>query len=263
MAVIRSNMKKGGGKGASWGHGGRKGGGKGAGGGQWLFVPSFSTGKGIGKKTGKSNKFMDKLGKIDADHKVWVGGLSKAVTWKKLEKHFEESGGVKPQVTEIMNKGTACCAFKDADEAQSAIASMNGSELEGKSIEVDVWTAKEKTPREDRPNKKSGAKSAKTSKQHGNFDRTVDASLKVWVGGLAEKTSPAKLMKHFADNSCQADGAGMMKTGTACVTFKAADEASSAVSTMNGTEVDGKAIEVDVWTKLEKKDKEAKKAKKE
>merc|ERR1712085_146829 len=154
--------------------------------------------------------------------------------------------------TEIMSKGTACCAFKDAEEAQSAIASMNGSELEGKDIEVDVWTEKEKkerTPREDRPKRKAGAAFAKTgNKQAGKFDKTVDPSLKVWIGGLAEKTSPGSLMKHFSENGCKAEGASLMKAGTACLTFKTDDDASSALG-LTATELDGNTIEVDVWTK--------------
>merc|ERR1712194_69381 len=186
------------------------------------------------------------------DCKVWVGGLSKDVTWKTLEKHFEESGGVKPKITEIMSKGTACCAFKDAEEAQSAISAMNGSELEGNDIQVDVWEEKEKKPREERPKRKFGAASVKTNRQAGKFDKTVDPSLKVWIGGLAEKTSPAKLIEHFAENGCEAEGASLMKAGTACVSFKTDDDAASAVGVLNGTELDGKTIEVDVWTKPEK-----------
>jgi len=289
-AIIRPNMikkssgfVKGGGKGQSWSPGGRKGGGKSSGGGEWLFVPSFGKGKakgkgkskgkgkgkGMDKKTEQWNRTMDKLNKIDADQKVWVGGLSEKTTWKTLEKHFEESGGVKPKITEIMKAGTACCAFKDAEEAQSAIASLNGSELEGKDIEVDVWTEKEKktaeekkaayedrkAAREDRPKRKAGAAfgkgSGKANKQGGKFDKTVDPSLKVWIGGLAEKTSPGGLMKHFSENGCKAEGASLMKAGTACLTFKTDDDASSALG-LTATELDGNTIEVDVWTKPEK-----------
>merc|ERR1719199_1679534 len=97
---------------------------------------------------------MDKLGKIEAERKVWVGGLDKATTWGKLEKHFKELD-CKPSVTEIMGRGSACLAFKTADEAANAIAVVNGSELVGQTIEVDVWTQKEKNERTpgDKPKK--------------------------------------------------------------------------------------------------------------
>lgn len=264
--VIKTFVKRGGGKGAGckwcergqcWSHGGRKGGGKssggGKGGGQWVFVSgsaSSSFGKGNGRGKGNDSKFMDKLGKIEADRKVWVGGLAKGVTWKELEKHFEESGATKPKVTEIMSKGKGCCAFKTAEEAQAAIAAVNGSELDGEVLEVDVWTQKEKKEREDRPKRKFGSAFVKTKGENLN---PIDASLKVWVGGLSEKTTAIQLKKHFVSNGCAADKSKLMKKGTACVTFKTEAEATSAIAAINTTELDGSSIEVDVWTKSEKK----------
>merc|ERR1712107_714310 len=91
--------------------------------------------KGKGKGTGKgkvpagslkTSKYMDKLGKIDASLKVWVGGLKDGITWKQLADHFKDVA--KPKVTEIMRKGRACLAFESEDDVQSAIASLNGSE---------------------------------------------------------------------------------------------------------------------------------------
>lgn len=84
-----------------------------------------------------------KLKGIDTDRKVWVGGLHPGTTWKELEKHFEDNCGTKPSISEIASKGTGVCAFKTADEATAAIATMNGTELKGNTIQVDVWTKKE------------------------------------------------------------------------------------------------------------------------
>merc|ERR1712151_1258902 len=94
-----------------------------------------------------TSKYMDKLAKIDASRKVWVGGLNEGTTWKQLEEHFKDVA--KPSVTEIMRKGKACLAFKTEDDAQSAIASLNGTELKGSVIEVDVWTQKERKDKAD------------------------------------------------------------------------------------------------------------------
>merc|ERR1719453_200481 len=96
---------------------------------------------------------MAKLKEIDTDRKVWIGGLPKDVTWKDLEKHMETAGGSKPKISEIMSKGTGVCAFKTAEEAAAAIASANGSELKGNTIEVDVWTTKEKTEKTEKAGK--------------------------------------------------------------------------------------------------------------
>merc|ERR1712086_786084 len=84
---------------------------------------------------------------IEADRKVWVGGLEKEVTRGKLYAHFKDS--CKPHLFEVMSKGTACVAFKTAEDAQLAIDTFNGSELDGKEIQVDVWTKKEKKEREE------------------------------------------------------------------------------------------------------------------
>lgn len=241
-------------------HGGK---GNGKGGGQWVFLPGpqMGGGKGIGKDPKKAqwNKTMDKLQKIAADQKVWVGGLAKDVTWKKLEKHFEENGAAKPKITEIMRKGTGVCAFSDAADAAAAIATINGTELEGKVLEVDVWTEKEKKEGE-KPKRKLATFKGKTTAVKGKSKtQEADPSMKVWVGGLAEKTSGPKLKKHFVDNGCEAEFAEVLgKKGNGCVTFKSEADATSAIASMNGTELDGKAIEVDVWTKSEKKEKKVK-----
>merc|ERR1719199_1877262 len=154
---------------------------------------------------------MDKLGKIEAERKVWVGGLDKATTWGKLEKHFKELD-CKPSVTEIMSKGSACLAFKSADEAANAIATVNGSEVGGCVIEVDVWTQKEKKEKKkgDKPKKEkavvktglkkmSAGKEAKMEKKTLKRIEKIDAELKVKVSGLPPKADWKQLKAHFAE----------------------------------------------------------------
>merc|ERR1719506_30941 len=113
----------------------KKGKGKGKGGPvQIIYVMK---GKGKGKGRGKKN-----LSRISVDEKVWVGGLSESTTWKELEEHMNQAG--KTTWVEVFKKGTACVAYKTAEEATNAISTMNGSELGGSSIEVDVWVKEEK-----------------------------------------------------------------------------------------------------------------------
>lgn len=76
--------------------------------------------------------------KIENSKKVWVGNLSPSTTWKVLEKHFKQAGHT--TWAEAKN-GVGCVAFKTAEEAQIAIASLNGTELAGSCIQVDAWTA--------------------------------------------------------------------------------------------------------------------------
>merc|ERR1712110_685827 len=83
--------------------------------------------------------------------------------------------------------------------------------------------------------------------------KEVDDSLKVWVGGLAAKTSAGSLKKHFADADCKPHLTSIMGKGRACLSFKTTDEVEEAVSALTGSTLDGKTLEVDVWTKPERK----------
>merc|ERR1712054_465557 len=88
--------------------------------------------------------------------------------------------------------------------------------------------------------------------------KEIDADMKCWVGGLKPSTTFKKIKEHFTDNGCEPDLCVITRPGTACVTFKSADEASTAIGIVNGTECDGKDIQVDAWTKPEKKEKKKK-----
>jgi len=99
-------------------------------------------GKGKGKKGGKQSSEINKLKTIDASLKVWVGGLTSDVTWKELEDHFSHVGTT--TWTTVFPKGTGCVAFGTAEEAQAAIALLNGSQLGNCILEVDVFTQSSK-----------------------------------------------------------------------------------------------------------------------
>lgn len=88
------------------------------------------------KATGGGGAIGGSMKKIDSSKKVWVGNLSGETTWKELEKHFKLAG----HTTWVEAKnGLGCVAYKTAEEAQLAIATLNGSELCGSLIQVDAW----------------------------------------------------------------------------------------------------------------------------
>jgi hypothetical protein len=235
-------------------------------------VKQLLAGKGAGKggkgKGGQSqSKFAEKLAKIDKECKVWVGGLSAKTTWKTLEKHAEEILGTKPSITEMMGgKGKACLAFKTPEDAESAISSMNGSELDGQAIEVDVWTQKERPEKSEKPQKtkKHAMKVAGSGKvMRGDPKlteklKTVDNELKVWVGGLDSEISAGYLRKHFKDNGCVPQHTNLTGKDRACLAFKTADEAQAAISALNGTTLESSTLEVDAWVKEEREPREKK-----
>ena len=78
----------------------------------------------------------------DASTKVWVGGLTDAVTWKALQELADIVG--KSKWVEILGKGRACVCYGTAEEAQTAIATLNGSFCGDVVLQFDVWTKKEK-----------------------------------------------------------------------------------------------------------------------
>ena len=84
----------------------------------------------------------DIIKNFDVSQKVWVGGLTDAVTWKALQKVVDTVG--KSKWVEILGKGQACVCYGTAEEAQTAIATLNGSFAGGIVVQFDVWTKKEK-----------------------------------------------------------------------------------------------------------------------
>merc|ERR1719456_1555816 len=74
------------------------------------------------------------------------------------------------------HNGKACVEFSSAGEAQKAVSTLQGKELDGRALELDVWTDKEGG----KPHPKGG-----------------DASVKVYVKNIAWKTRGWKLKEHF------------------------------------------------------------------
>merc|ERR1719160_1931368 len=96
--------------------------------------------KGKGKVKGKGKS----LRSFYAEKKVWIGNLPEGCTYKELHEHMKASGAKWVEVMKGAGKGTGGAGFATAEEATAAIASLNGSMLNGSSIQVDVWTKKEK-----------------------------------------------------------------------------------------------------------------------
>merc|ERR1719277_952533 len=125
-----------------WGAGGKGGdsaGGKGKGGWTPVWQPQWKGGwdKGWGKGSGKR--------KADPEKTVWIGGLPENEASnernKAVQEHLKQAGDCK--YVRIGKTGTGAAGFSSAEEAQTAIAMLNGSTFQGSVIEVDVWTKKE------------------------------------------------------------------------------------------------------------------------
>merc|ERR1719428_974521 len=101
-------------------------------------------GKGWRKQQSKGAPGKMSLTHFPADKKVWVGDIPDGVENRDLHEHFKEAGAKWSESYGGNSKGTGGVAFQTAEEATSAISSLNGSILKGTAIQVDVWTKKEK-----------------------------------------------------------------------------------------------------------------------
>jgi len=207
--------------------------------------------------------------------------LSEQTSWKTLEKHFEASVA-KPAITEIMGKGSAVVSYKSVEQVSEAVAALDGSELDGNSIQVDVWVEKPKSERPPRkaapklkpqpkqvaqPRKvmlKTGTKGAAKGKGKGD-DKMKErlaafkATQKVWIGGLAESTTWKELEKHLAEIA--KPKVTHIYRGKGVAAYENEEDATTVIAALNGSELGGNMLEIDTWTKPEREKKGEKQVK--
>merc|ERR1719399_1248494 len=90
-------------------------------------------------------------------------------------------------------------------------------------------------------------------KGKGKSLRSFYPEKKVWIGNLPEGITYKELHEHMKASGAKwvevMKGAGK---GTGGAGFATAEEATAAISALNGSMLNGSRIEVDVWTKKEK-----------
>jgi RNA recognition motif-containing protein len=98
----------------------------------------YHSGQPVNKRARKYASIgKDIIRNFDASQKVWVGGLTDAVTWQALQEIVDTVG--KSKWVEILGKGQACVCYGTAEEAKTAIATLKFT-----SLQFDVWTKQEK-----------------------------------------------------------------------------------------------------------------------
>merc|ERR1719473_1951897 len=101
----------------------------------------------------------------------------------------------------------------------------------------------------------SGKGKGKGKRRQKSGLKTFAPEKKVWVGNIPEGTTYQELQEHFKSAGTAKfakvfDGKGK---GTGGVAFAEEAEAAKAIKTLNKSTFKGAKIEVDVWTKMEKK----------
>eukprot|EP00928_Gymnodinium_smaydae_P082441 TRINITY_DN65786_c0_g1_i1.p1 TRINITY_DN65786_c0_g1~~TRINITY_DN65786_c0_g1_i1.p1 ORF type:complete len:178 (+),score=46.18 TRINITY_DN65786_c0_g1_i1:75-536(+) len=140
----------GGSKGSSWGKGSKAsswGGGSSKGSSSWQKGGWQKGGWGndYGKGSfGKGNGKGKRRVKFDADVMVWLSGIPEGTDFKALQEHLSKAGTCK--YVKVMTgklQGTGLAAYSSAEEANSAIGMLNGSDFQGSTLVVDTWEKQE------------------------------------------------------------------------------------------------------------------------
>jgi RNA recognition motif-containing protein len=117
-------------------HSGRGGPGRGAGG-RGRGGRGLGGGGGRGSGGGASGGGGDKA---EAGTQLYVGNLSFNTTWRDLKDHFRQCGDVKRAEVKTgsqgQSKGFGTVQFAKKEDAEAAIHRLNGSELQGRELEV-------------------------------------------------------------------------------------------------------------------------------
>merc|ERR1712176_1642977 len=74
--------------------------------------------------------------------RLWIGGLPENSTSKDTNKALKELLGA--VFAEIGKSGTGVATFKTEEEASAAVASFNGAEFQGSTLQIDAWEKAEK-----------------------------------------------------------------------------------------------------------------------
>jgi RNA recognition motif-containing protein len=108
-------------------HSGRGGPGRGGGGGG-----GGRGGRGGGRAFGSGRGGAGGGG--ESGTQLYVGNLSFDTTWRELKDHFRQCGDIKR--AEVKSKGFGTVVFVKKEDADAAIHRLNGSELQGRKLEV-------------------------------------------------------------------------------------------------------------------------------
>jgi len=243
--------------------------------------------KGKGKALAQASADMTHLATIDPSQKVWIGNLS-GVTWKDLQQHFNSVGKtIYAAVFERSQTGCVVYRseaevhqaiktmggswlgdnqiqvdyFTKPDGRTGPTGGKAKSKGKGKSWGKSYWEPVapvwkpmfQKTPVYGKGKGKFEVKGKGKGKWDSQTDemaklKSIDNSLKVWVGGLDGSVTWKMLQDHFSQIGKPA-WATVFPKGTGCVAFNSTQEVDSAIQGLNGSTIDQCTLVVDVFEK--------------
>jgi len=223
-----------------------------------------------GAKNGRSAPYIknesDDLTQ-DKEKMVYVGNLAYEVKWQDLKDHMAQAGQV--DFARILtedgtewgrSRGTGYVRYATVEDAQAAIATLKETVLKGRNVLVDGWTGSS-SPQAAMRKGKGGSKGfGKVSAGKGGGKATPvmgDPKLLVYVGNLSYHVTWQDLKVHMSQAGnvefakvLTEDGTDYGRSrGTGCVRYSTEVEVENAISLLGESELKGRSILVDHWTK--------------
>jgi len=166
----------------------------------------------------------------DKGCKLFVHGVKQETVDEAINDAFAKYG----EVIDVFNpgKGFAFVTLASEEEANKAVENLNGKELFGNTVSVNISKPKEKP--ETPSNSKKDGKSKKKKKES-------KEGIRLFVSNVDENTSKDDLKAAFEPHGTVTDVYNPGK-GFAFVTLSTKDEAEKAIEALNGKEVCGKEI---------------------
>jgi len=191
------------------------------------------------KKANKTGEFRELVGE---EVKVYVGNLDYASNEDRLRKEFSQFGKVADVFLPVVKgsgrpRGFGFITFSSLKSANKAVSKMDQTQLNGRTIVVNISKPREPGDR------KRGDK--------GDVNSANKADVKMYVGNLAFDTPEEEVRKLFethgtvVDCFLPTDRATGKVRGFAFVTMSAS-EAEEACTKLNGYEMDGRELRVNV-----------------
>ena len=167
--------------------------------------------------------------------RLFIGGLPRDVTTEQIRDLFEKHGVVKdcflPAGDGTANKGFGFITFASKDEATAAISALNSHKIGGRRIAV---------------------KDADDDSKKENNKKKDPEGTKVYVGNLPFKATEEAIKKHF-EGTATVNGIALATDkntgkpkGFAFIWIAEGDKGEAIVAKMNGSELMGRKIKVDL-----------------
>lgn len=177
----------------------------------------------------------------EAARRLYVGNIPRTTNNDELQKVFEEHGSI--EKVEVMydkwsgrSRRFGFVTMKTVDDANAAIEKLNGTEIGGRKIKVNVT---------EKP--LNGVTSTLAQSEETPF---VDSPYKLYVGNLAKTVTSDSLKSFFADKG-NVLGAKVSRvpgtsksSGFGFVSFSSEEEVEAAISSFNDAVLEGQKIRV-------------------